>query len=109
MGRLSKAKRDIIQKMIREGYTTKEIVSKVGCSASTVARIKKEVNRNDEPKTESTIVFTLLRLLYQMYLGYELNHILNENDLLNYSRNCVIELTENILESDNEFVKKNCV
>ncbi len=45
LGRLSKKDRDRIRAMIQEGYTTKEIVSEVGRSDSTVARIRKEFKK----------------------------------------------------------------
>ncbi len=107
MGRLSKKKRDRIRKMIKEGYTTKEIVSEVGSSTSTISRIRKEFNENIQQGKESSIEYALLKSLYQMYLGFELNYNkLEQEKFLTYFRNCVIDLTKNILEADDEMAKK---
>ncbi|MCW3989805.1 MAG: helix-turn-helix domain-containing protein [Candidatus Bathyarchaeota archaeon] len=105
MGRLSKKKRDRIRAMIQEGYTTKEIRLEVGCSGSTVTRVRKELNNGPQEK-ESTVESVLLKSLYQMHLGIEFNDILSEQELLNYFRECAISLTENILEADYEMAKK---
>ena len=105
MGRLPKKKRDRIREMIEKGFTTREIVSEVGSSASTVTRIRKELKNNSRQKKESTAESVLLKSLYQMHLGIELRDILSEKELLNYFRECAINLTEKILEADYELAK----
>lgn len=106
MGRLSKKKRDSIRVMIEKGFTTREIVSEVGSSASTIARIRKELKNNGPQEKESTVEYVLLKSLYQMHLGIEFKDILSEKELLNYFRECAINLTEKILEADYEMAKK---
>ena len=66
---MSKKKRDRIRVMIEKGFTTREIVSEVGSSASTVARIRKELKKNSRQKKESTVEYALLKSLYKMHLG----------------------------------------
>jgi len=92
--------------MIREGYTSKEIVLEIGSSASTVARIRKELKNSSRQKKESTVEYVLLKSLYQMHLGIELDSVLSKKELLNYFRECAINLTENVLEAEYEMVKK---
>ena len=41
-----------------------------------------------------------------MHLGIELNSVLSEKELLNYFRDCAIDLTENVLEAEYKIVKK---
>ena len=107
MGRLSKKKRDRIRAMIQEGFTTREIVSEVGGSASTISRMRKEFKNNVQQGKESSIEHALLKSLYQMYLGFELNYDKSKQEkFLTYFRNCAIDLTENILEADDEMAKK---
>ncbi len=105
MGRLSKKDRDRIRDMIQEGYTTKEIVSEVGRSDSTVARIRKELN-NSRQKKESTVEYALLKSLYQMHLGIEFYKMVSNEDLFGYFRDCAIDLTDNSLEADLQMGKK---
>lgn len=67
MGRLSKKKRDRIRAMIQSGFTTREIVSEVGSSASTISRVRKELKNNIQQGKESTVEYALLKSLYQMH------------------------------------------
>jgi len=41
-----------------------------------------------------------------MHLCIELNSVLPEKEVLEYFRDCVIDLTENVLEAEYELVKK---
>ncbi len=101
MGRLSKKKRDRIRAMIEKGFTTREIVSDVGSSASTVARIRKELKNNSRQKKESTVEYVLLKSLYKMHLGIECFKMISDKEyLFGYFRDCAIDLTDHILEAD---------
>jgi hypothetical protein len=42
----------------------------------------------------------------QIHLGIEMNDVLPKNDILNYFRNCAIDLTDKILDTNYEMVKK---
>jgi len=106
LGRLSKKKRDRIRVMIEKGFTTREIVSEVGSSASTIARIRKELKNTGPQEKESTVEYVLLKSLYKMHLGIELKDILSEKELFNYFRECALNLTEKILEADYGMAKK---
>lgn len=93
--------------MIQEGFTTREIVSEVGCSASTISRTRKEFKNNIQQGRESTVEQALLKSLYQIFLGLELMYVMPEEEkLYTYFRDCAADLTENVLEADYELVKK---
>jgi len=107
LGRLSKKDRDRIRVMIGDGFTIREIVSEVGCSASTVSRMRKESRDNVHQSKELSVESALLKSVYQIHLGIELfNTIPNQEDLFIYFRDCAIELTDNILKVNSVLGKK---
>jgi hypothetical protein len=68
MGRLAKKKVDKIFEMLRQNYTAPEIVDEVGCSASTVNRYRKNLEKTSS-RPLATNNFPLFELLFDTLLS----------------------------------------
>ena len=107
MGRLPKAKVDKIIEMLKQGYTFGEIEKKVGCSVSTISRIKSR--REAKPETvrnvSSLIMIELVKTVYQileiMYLSCGVDQELIQPFVSWLSQ----DLTEKIMRKDPELGK----
>ena len=83
MGRLSKKKRDIIDEMIKNGYSQKEIAEKAECSISTVQRRQKavqpQVTSYDPTKTlQASLIVKIFDLFSTMSTFLEFENLREE-------------------------------
>lgn len=106
MGRLPKSKVDKMIELIKEGYTIKEVAKKVGCSESTVSRIKKRLETVPEVDDEANLQAIILKVLYRILEILELSFRLEEETAELLVRPQAIEFTEQLMKIDPVLTKK---
>ena len=108
MGRLSKEKRDLIDDMLRTGYTQKEIAEKVGCSVSSVQRRQKAIQpqaQNGDPykALQAALVVKVFDLFSIMSVYLEFEHL--REDAMNELNAQLIRFLYDIFDLDLELGK----
>lgn len=107
MGRLQKKKIDKILQMLGQGFTGPEISKEVGCSISTVYRIKKD-NLSAPKSVESDnyrINIELAKALYEVLLTLEFMPLLGEENIEYMTRSIAIKLTKRIVGIDSQLIR----
>lgn len=107
MGRLQKKKIDKILQMLVQGFTGSEISTAVGCSISTVYRIKKD-NLSAPKSVESDnyrVDIELAKALYEVFLILEFMPLLGEENIEGMTRSIAIKLTKRIAGIDSKLIR----
>jgi hypothetical protein len=106
MGRLPKSKVDKVIEMIRDQYTIKETAEKVGCSESTVSRIKKRLETVQEGDSEMDLPVVMVKTLYRMLEIMELSFTLKGETVDLFVRPLAKEFTEHLMRIDPTLAKR---